>query len=73
LQNKSPSLEVALMRRRLVLIAAGITAMFGGGALLAAPVANALVVHVPSDPGPVGLLRLCVIASAADAGLCLHV
>jgi hypothetical protein len=60
------------MRRRLVLIVASLAAMLGGTALIAAP-AHAAITHIPSDPGRVGLLRVCVIVSSADTGVCVHV
>ena len=60
------------MRRRLVLIAASLAAMLGGSALIAAP-AIAETTHIPSDPGPVGLLRLCVLSTTAGGGVCVHV
>ena len=59
------------MLRRFVAIAAAAGAAIGltFGAL-AAP-AKADVTHVVS-PVPTGLARVCLIVTAADAGLCLH-
>jgi hypothetical protein len=58
------------MRRRLVLIVAAVAGLFGTGAMVAAPV-SAEIAHVHTIDA--GLLRLCVIYSAADAGVCVHV
>jgi hypothetical protein len=58
------------MRRRLTLIAAAVVAMFGGAAMVAAP-ASAAVTHIHTINAD--LLRVCVIYSAADAGVCIHV
>jgi hypothetical protein len=59
------------MFRRLVAIAAACGVAIG--LTMGAMPAKAAVTHIPSDPGPVGLLRVCVIVSAADSGLCIHV
>lgn len=61
------------MFRRLVAIAAACGAAVGLTVGAFAMPAKAAVTHIPSNPGPVGLLRVCVIVSAADSGLCVHV
>jgi hypothetical protein len=58
------------MRRRLILTLAAVAGMFGIGAMVAAPV-SAEVTHIHTIDA--GLLRVCVIYSAADVGLCIHV
>jgi ABC-type sugar transport system substrate-binding protein len=61
------------MSRRIIAIVAATLSLLGVAAIPMAAQAQAEVTHVPSDPGPVGLLRVCVIVRAADSGLCVHV
>jgi hypothetical protein len=61
------------MFRRLVAIAAACGAAVGLTVGAMAMPAQAAVTHIPGETGPLGLVRVCVIVSAADAGVCLHV
>ncbi|HVV38247.1 MAG TPA: hypothetical protein VHC63_16685 [Acidimicrobiales bacterium] len=59
------------MLRRIFAVAAAAGALLGLGATQLASPAKAATTDVVS-PVPTGLLRLCIIAHAADTGVCIH-
>lgn len=58
-----------MMRRRLVAFVLAVGAFVG---ILAAPASALTTTHLPSDPGPTGLLSFCITVTAADQRLCIN-
>ena len=58
-----------MLRRRFVAFALATAAFVG---VLAVPASALTTTHLPSDPGPTGLLSFCITVKAADQRLCVN-
>lgn len=57
-----------MIRRRIIAFVAATAAFVG---VLAAPAAALTTTNLPSDPGPLNLVKLCITVKAADQRLCV--